>query len=389
MFGFLKDKLKQAVDTVSEKLKKEDEEDTSEPLTEEKLLEKPKKKETKEKPKKEKEETEKKEQKKAEDDKKQSVSYGETPEAPKKEEPKEKEEVHPVTEEGKGFFKKVAERISTKTISEEKFEELFQTLELVLLENNVALEVVDKIKEDLKEDLTTNPLQRKNIEDQIKESLKRSISSLFENSEDLLEKINKKPFVICFVGVNGSGKTTNLAKITSYLQKNKKTCVLAAGDTFRAASIEQLQIHADKLDVKLIKHGYGSDPAAVAYDAIAYAKKQNIDVVLIDTSGRLHSDENLMNELKKITRVANPDLTLFIGEAITGNDCVEQAKTFNEQIGLDALMLSKQDIDEKGGTAISISYITKLPILFLGIGQEYDDLEEFDKDKLLEKLGLD
>lgn len=335
MFGFFKDKIKKAVDTVSEKIKKEEEEEPKEVV--------------------------------------------ETPKEDKETEDSDK----------KGFFKKVAEKVTTKQISDEKFEDLFKNLELALLENNVALEVIDKIKEDMKEDLTNNPLHRTRLEDQIKSSLKKSISSLFEDSSDLLDRINKTPFVICFVGVNGSGKTTNLAKVANYLQKNKKSCVFAAADTFRAASIEQLQIHADKLDIKLIKHNYGADPAAVAFDAVEYAKKNNIDVVLIDTSGRLHSDENLMNELKKIVRVSKSDLTIFIGEAITGNDAVTQAKTFNEQIGLDAIMLSKQDIDEKGGAAISISYITKLPILFLGIGQEYDDLELFDKEKLLEKLGLD
>ena len=345
MFGSLKDKLKKAVDSVSEKFKKEEVEEL--PIVEEKVKE-------------------------------------------KKEEVKkevEKENLQDEIQE-RGFLKTIREKVTKTHISEEKFEKIFQDLEMALLENNVAIEVVDKIKEDLKEDLLNTPLARKNTEEQIKNSLKKSISSLFQNSEDLIDKMNKVPFIICFVGVNGSGKTTTLAKVANYLQKNKKSCVLAAGDTFRAASIEQLQIHADKLDIKLIKHDYGADPAAVAFDAIKYAKANNIDVVLIDTSGRLHSNENLMAELKKITRVANPDSTIFIGEAITGNDAVEQAKTFNDQIGLDGIILSKQDIDEKGGTAISISYITKLPILFTGVGQQLDDLEKFDSNKLLEQLGL-
>jgi fused signal recognition particle receptor len=349
MFNFLKDKIKSAVDIVSEKIKKEE--------PQEEIKEEPHKEKVKEK---------KKELKKEQ----------------------EKENLHEEIQE-KGFLKKITEKVTTKTISEDKFEELFQPLELALLENNTAMEAVEKIKQDLKEDLTNNPISRKNVEQQIKNSLKKSISSLFENSSDMLEGINKQPYVICFVGVNGSGKTTTLAKVANYLQKNNKTCVLAAADTFRAASIEQLQIHADKLEIKLIKHNYGADPAAVAFDAIKYAKANKIDIVLIDTSGRLHSNENLMEELKKITRVANPDLTIFIGEAITGNDCVVQAQKFNEDVGLDALILSKQDIDEKGGTALSISYITKLPIFFIGIGQEYDDLEEFNKDKFLGQLGLD
>ena len=371
MFGSLKDKLKKAVDSVSEKFKKE-EEDTSEPLKEETVLKKAKKQ-----PKEVPSIQELAEEKKTKLEEKQEEVKEELKKENLEEEIKEK-----------GFFQKLTEKVTTKHLSEEKFESLFQELEMALLENNVALEVVDKIKEDLKQDLTQNNISRKDIDQQIRDSLKKSISSLFENNSDLLEKINKKPFVICFVGVNGSGKTTNMAKVANFLQTHKKSCVFAASDTFRAASIEQLQIHADKLKIKLIKHDYGSDPAAVAFDAVKYAKANDIDTVLIDTSGRLHSNENLMEELKKITRVSNPDLTIFVGESIAGNDMVTQAKTFHEQVHLDGIILSKQDIDEKGGTAISASYITKLPILFLGIGQDYNDLEEFNKDKLLEQLGL-
>src|SRR3989344_1416012 len=335
MFSFLKDKIKKAVDSVSEKFKKEEEI----PVVEE-IKEKPKKKL-------------KEELKKKIEEKKKEIQ-----------EEIKRENLQDEIQE-KGFLKKLSEKITTRKISEEKFESLFSELEMALLENNVALEVIDKIKEDMKIDLVDTPLSRGNIEDQIKNSLKNSISDLFEKSFD------------------------NLAKIANYLQKNKKTCIFSASDTFRAAAIQQLEIHGKKLGVKVIKHNYGSDPAAVAYDAIEYAKKHKIDAVLIDTSGRLHSNENLMAELKKIIRISNPDLTIFVGEAITGNDAVEQAKTFNEQIGLDGIILSKQDIDEKGGTAISIGYITKLPILFIGCGQGIDDLEAFNKDKILQQLGLE
>ena len=205
-----------------------------------------------------------------------------------------------------------------------------------------------------------------------------------------MEKIRKeeKPFVIAFFGVNGSGKTTTIAKIADLLNKNKISCVLAASDTFRAASIEQLQIHADRLRIKLIKHDYGSDPAAVAFDAVKHAKAKNIDVVLIDTAGRLHSNVNLMDELKKVVKVAKPDLNIFVGESIAGNDCVEQAKTFNEAVGIDGIILAKADIDKKGGAAISVSYVTKKPIIYLGMGQEYFDLKEFEPNLIVEGLGL-
>ncbi|GAH34806.1 unnamed protein product, partial [marine sediment metagenome] len=292
--------------------------------------------------------------------------------------------------EKKGFFGKIKEKVVTKKINEKQFEELFWNLEVALLENNVATEVIEKIKEDLKQELVEKPIRRSKIEKTIEESLKKSIGDLFEaKSFDILEKIKqKKPFIICFVGINGSGKTTTIAKIAHLLKGKGLSCVLAASDTFRAASIEQLQKHADNLGIKLIKHDYGSDPAAVAFDAIKHAESKNIDVVLIDTAGRMHANVNLMDEMKKIIRVAKPDLKIFVGESITGNDCVEQAKKFDEAVGIDAIILSKADVDEKGGAAVSVSYVTKKPIIYIGVGQEYKDLKEFDSELVIKNLGL-
>ena len=198
-----------------------------------------------------------------------------------------------------------------------------------------------------------------------------------------------EPLIISFIGVNGSGKTTTIAKVARLFQNYKLKPVIAAADTFRAAAIQQIEAHALKLGVKLIKHDYGSDPAAVAFDAVKFAKQKAMDVVLIDTAGRLHSNINLMDEMKKIMRVAKPDLKLFIGEAITGNDCVEQAKEFNEAVGIDGVILCKADVDDKGGAAISVSHVTGKPILYLGIGQGYDDLKEFDKSIVLDSLELE
>jgi len=308
------------------------------------------------------------------------------------EEPKQKL-IEKTPDENKGFFQSIKERIITTKIDDGQFEKLFWELELALMENNVAVEVIDKIKNDLKERLVEKPIRRTKVEETIGQSLKNSISDLFQNGKfDLLQEIKnkkEKPYVIAFFGINGSGKTTSIAKLASLLKDKKVSCVLAASDTFRAASIEQLQLHADKIGVKLIKHDYGSDPAAVAFDAIKHAKAKNIDAVLIDTAGRMHSNINLIDEMKKIIRVAKPDLKIFVGESITGNDCVEQAKTFNEAVGIDGIILAKADIDEKGGAAVSVSYVTKKPILFLGIGQEYSDLEVFDKEKILKNIGLD
>jgi len=309
-------------------------------------------------------------------------------EAPKQEE----KELEPVEEqkEKKSFFKSVSDTITKIKLSPEKFEELFWDIEITLLENNVAVEVIQKIKEDLKEELTKDKIPKKNIEQLIKNTLRKSITEVLSvESLDLEEEIGKKkPYVIAVIGVNGSGKTTTIAKLVHKLKENNHSVVLGAADTFRAAAIQQLEEHANKLDVKLIKHDYNSDPAAVAFDAVKHAKAKGLDVVVIDTAGRLHSNDNLMNELKKLIRVNTPDLKLFVAESITGNDCVEQAKVYNEIIGIDAIILSKADIDEKGGAAISISHVTKKPVLYLGTGQKYSDLEAFDKEKIVASLGL-
>jgi len=289
-----------------------------------------------------------------------------------------------------GIISKIQKTISTKVLSEAKFDELFWDLELVLLEHNVAVKVIDKIRSNLKERLVENRVKRGEIESIVAQTLKDTVEEILDVEQiDILKGIEgKKPYIMLFLGVNGTGKTTNLAKIASYLQKKGLKPVIAACDTFRAAAIQQLEEHATKLGIKMIKHDYGSDPAAVAFDAIEHAKAKGKDVVLIDTAGRMQSNANLMDELSKIIRVAKPDIKIFVGESITGNDCVEQAETFNSSVGVDAIVLSKTDIDDKGGAALSISYVLGRPIIFLGTGQDYDDLIPFDKNFFLENLGL-
>lgn len=291
-------------------------------------------------------------------------------------------------QEEKGFFAKLAEVVTKKTLTEEKFDELFFELEMVLLENNVAVEVIDLLKQNLKEALVNQKVLRGQIEEIIEASLRKTVDEVFNVPEiNLLEVIkNKKPYVIVFVGINGSGKTTTIGKIAHLLKKNGLSCCIAAADTFRAAAIQQIEEHANNVGVKLIKHDYGSDPAAVGFDAIAYAKAKNLDCVLIDTAGRLHSNKDLVREMEKIVRVTKPDLKLFVGEAITGNDCVEQARQFHEAIGIDGIILAKADVDEKGGAALSITKVTGKPILYLGVGQGYDDLERFDKEKMVARI---
>ncbi len=293
------------------------------------------------------------------------------------------------TKEKKHFFKNVFS--GKKTISTEEFEEYSEDLEMILLENNVALEVADKMIYELKEKIVGKNLEKKEIANLIKKGLRDILDEVLVPPFDIIKEIEEKksPYVILFCGINGAGKTTTIAKFASLLKSKKIASVLGAADTFRAASIEQLKEHGEKLEIPVISHQYGSDPAAVGFDAIAYAKKNNIKAVLIDTAGRMHTAKNLLMEMEKIKRVAKPDRVIFLGESITGNDSVDQVKAFDETIGIDGIILSKADIDEKGGTALSVGYITKKPILYLGVGQEYKDLEKFDKKIFIEKLGLE
>jgi|ETNmetMinimDraft_2_1059921.scaffolds.fasta_scaffold14119_2 fused signal recognition particle receptor len=310
---------------------------------------------------------------------KEEIKEAETKETPEQEQPEKKK-----------FFEKIKEKITTTKIDEKQFEKLFWDMEVALLESNIAVEVITKIKEDIKERIVNKPIIRNTVEKEIISTLRNSLEeTLTVKQINIIDEIKKKsPYVICFVGINGSGKTTTISKIASLLLKNNIKSILAAGDTWRKAAIEQLEVHGKKLNLPVVKQDYGADPAAVAYDAIAMAKARNYEAVLIDTAGRMHSNQNLMDELKKVVRIAKPDMTIFVGESITGNDCTNQAKQFNEAVGIDGIILSKADIDEKGGAAISISYITKKPILYLGTGQTLDSLEEFNKEKLIESMGL-
>ena len=301
----------------------------------------------------------------------------------------------PKEEKKESFLDKIKSKIQKIKISEKEFELYSDELEMLLIENNVALEVAEKIIKELKEKLIGKEFLKKEIEPEIKQSLKEIIEEILIEPFNMVEKIkekasdqSKQPYVILFCGINGTGKTTTIAKIADNLKKNKITCVLAAADTFRAASIEQIKKHGDKLGLKVVSQEYGSDPAAVAFDAIKYAKRNLINCVLIDTAGRMHTAKNLIREIEKISKVCKPDLKIFVGESITGNDIIEQIKSFDWALQIDGVVLTKADIDEKGGTALSIGYILKKPILYLGVGQEYNQIEPFNKQKFIEKLGL-
>jgi fused signal recognition particle receptor len=257
------------------------------------------------------------------------------------------------------------------------------------------LEVAEKIVQDLREKIIDKEFLKKEAETEIKEAFKEIIREILISPPNLVEEIKeknsdqiKKPYVLLFCGINGSGKTTTIAKIAENLKSQGISCVLAAADTFRAASIEQLKEHGEKVGVKVISHEYGSDPASVGFDAIKYAEKNFIKCVLIDTAGRMHTAKNLLREMGKIVKICNPDKKIFVGESITGNDAIEQVRSFDWAIGIDGIVLTKADIDEKGGTALSVGYVTKKPILYLGTGQDYGKIEVFDKEKFIKHLGL-
>ncbi len=380
MFKFLKEKIGNWTKKLTEKV----EEDTEKKID---LEEKESKKERKEIKKKE----EKSKVKEVEIPQKFSVGTQKyEPDLEKLEETAE-EETKPGT---KSFFQKITSKINKVKISEKEFEVYGEELEMLLLENNVALEVAEKIVKNLKEKIVGKDLLKKEVEEEIKDSFKEIIRNILIAPPDLIEEIKEKnliakePYILLFCGINGSGKTTTIAKIAEHLKSKKLSCVIAAADTFRAASIEQIKIHGERIGVNVIAHEYGSDPAAVGFDAIKYAKKNLINCVLIDTAGRMHTQKNLLREMEKIVKVCKPDKKIFIGESITGNDAIEQVRSFDETIGIDGMVLTKADIDEKGGTALSIGYVTKKPILYLGTGQTYDKIEPFDKEKFIEKLGL-
>ena len=285
-------------------------------------------------------------------------------------------------------MKKLSNIFSTfvkKTLTSDNLESTLNEFNLLLISNDVATETADvlcqKISESLKgEQLGRLSSKKKFLFDILREVVKEILIPDIEiNLIDEIRRINKqgKPYVMCFLGVNGTGKTTTIAKIAHYLKKNDISSVAAAADTFRAGALEQLSYHMQNVGIKVIKHDYKSDPASVAFDAIQHARARKIDVVLVDTAGRQVSNNNLMREMQKIVKVAEPDLILFVGDSLAGNDALTQAKEFNKRVGIDANILTKFDADAKGGAALSISYETKKPILFVGVGQGYDDLEKF------------
>ncbi len=276
-------------------------------------------------------------------------------------------------------------------IDPDRAEDLLWDLELLLLEADVATDVAIELREHIADQLPKIRVDDKSqIPDAIEASLREAIRGLLEGSrfdfDEWLMTQEDRPLTIMFVGVNGTGKTTTIARLAHRLKEIGFGIVLAAGDTFRAGAIEQLEQHGEKLGLRVIKHSAGSDPAAVAYDAVDHAKARKKDVILLDTAGRMQTNSNLMDEMRKIDRVANPDLTVYVGDSLAGNDAIEQAKEFDSAVGVDCCVLTKVDTDAKGGAALSIAREVGKPIAFLGVGQNYDDLIPFSADWLVERI---
>ncbi|HLC92162.1 MAG TPA: signal recognition particle-docking protein FtsY [archaeon] len=272
-------------------------------------------------------------------------------------------------------------------ISEGEIGNFFEEFELSLLESDVQQDAAEAIVKELKGRILGKEISAKEDATKfIKNEIRASLAKIMETNKVELLSMKGHPTKILFLGPNGAGKTTSIAKVSDYLMKKGKSVILAAGDTFRAASIEQLEEHANKLGVKMIKHKYGSDPAAVAFDAVKAAEAKGIDYVLIDTAGRQETNRNLIEELKKIERVVKPDLKIYVGEAYTGQALLQQATEFDKAIGIDGFILSKIDTDAKGGTAISLLYTLKKPILFVGTGQRYSDLLEFKPEFIIDRI---
>ena len=274
-------------------------------------------------------------------------------------------------------------------LSEKDIEETLFDLQMVLLEADVAYPVAEAITEHMKKELVgTHRKMFDSADKVVTEALKHAIENVLGDGFDLVQYINthEKPVKILFTGVNGTGKTTSVAKIAALLQSQGFSVVVGAGDTFRAGAVEQIRVHCDRLGVKLIAHQEGADPSAVLFDTVDYAKAHNTDVVLADSAGRFHNRVNLMNQLDKIKRVMKPDLVFYVDEAVAGNDAVIRAEEFEKTVSTDGVILTKVDMDPKGGAAISIAYTIGKPLVFLGVGQEYTDMKPFTPSLIIDEI---
>lgn len=290
----------------------------------------------------------------------------------------------------KGAFSAASKRLGERALGAGEVDGALEELEMALLQSDVSVEVASAIRGRARQSLVGAVVEKKSAQEAIRAALVGAVSSVLDGagSVDLLSRVSgsEGPCVVVFVGINGTGKTTTLAKVAHMLRASGHSVVIAAADTFRAGAIEQLKEHAKRLNVKIVAQNYGSDPAAVARDAVLYAKSHGTDCVLVDTAGRMQTSSNLMEQISKITRVVKPDLKIFVGDSLAGNDTLSQAGEFYRHTEFDAAMLTKADADARGGAALSIAHATGRPVIFVGTGQEYGDLRPFDKDLFMEAV---
>ena len=294
----------------------------------------------------------------------------------------------------RGHFSTLFDKLTKSELRGKDLDKVLDEFHMTLLQSDVALPAADYIRDQLK--LRIEQLQFTRFRDPrepVRGMLQEILLSVLEKPGQvdffrLVEEKKKKgeQLVVVFVGVNGTGKTTSIAKLAYILQKKRYSVILAASDTYRAGSIQQLEEHARRIGVKAIKHDYGADAAAVAFDAVNYARAHGVNVVLIDTAGRMQTNKNLLEEMRKIVRVTKPDLTILVVDALTGNDALEQGKVFGEAVKIDGIILAKLDADVKGGSSISLSYILGRPVLLAGTGQGYDDLETFQPKEVVRNM---
>jgi fused signal recognition particle receptor len=293
-------------------------------------------------------------------------------------------------------FSNLVEKVSTTTLTGPEVESLLQDFYLQLVAADVAVETADAVVEGLRQRLKEFRVPRfSDKREMVKDVLKSTLSTVIKTAsiQDVLKTAEERrksgrPVVIMFVGPNGSGKTSTVVKLAHYLRKKGYSAILASADTFRAGAIEQLETLGEKARFLVVSQQYGADPAAVAVDAINKAASLRANFVIIDTAGRTEVDRGLLEEMRKIKRVAKPDYVIYIGDALAGNVAVNQAKMFDEVVGVDFVVLAKLDADAKGGSAVSISHATGKPLLFVCTGQELDDLDDNPRQRLLDALGL-
>lgn len=289
----------------------------------------------------------------------------------------------------KESIERIGSSITEKAISESDLNKNLEELKISLLQSDTAYEIAEKICERIKKELVGKVVKRGKVKEIIKEAIKNTILEILDIPPiDIEKRISEKeePYLILFLGVNGVGKTLSLAKVAKYLKDKGFKPLLAAGDTWRTGAIHQIKEYAEKIGVEVIAQKYGADSCAVVFDSMNAARARKCDVVLADSAGRSNANVNLMEELKKIVRINKPDLKILVVDALTGNDVVEQAKKFDEAVGVDGVIVTKMDVYEKGGSILSVIEAIKKPIIFIGVGQGMDDIEKFNANKIVEEL---